>query len=420
MDSAPTSRDSTSAPLAPRSRRRRSTNYFASANYKVFGDALQIYGDLFYARTKQDNGLAPSPFFIPLERYQNVSLGIFNGRDANGRLNGSLDNSIDAQLAIIRNSPFNPFGNDLIDLRYRFVQELGNRRDFFDVDYYRYVGGVKGEISFPGNAYLSRLGYDTGALYEWADQLEIDRGDATRGGIYREILAGNFNPFIGLNAPVAGTVPTYRNGVPTGASVSYDNFAAAQRAAYVGRSYRYSRDFLIDGKMNGNLFPEMYQGGLAFNIGGEYRQSRARNAPDPVFAANDQLGFAQSLPSKFKQEVRSIFGELTIPLVTSTLGISGVRSLDISAAYRYEEFENRDQLFGRTANFDNGGTPRISLRYQPFADLTLRASYGKSFLLRHRRTYSFATRWSFPISSIPSLVASRSHPTALRLAGIRN
>ena len=87
-----------------------------------------------------------------------------------------------------------------------------------------------------------------------------------------------------------------------------------------------------------------------------------------------------SLPSKYKQEVRSIFGELTVPLVTSTLNISGLRSLEVGVAYRYEEFQNSDQLFGTTAKFNNGGTPRISLRYQPIADLTLRASYGKSFL----------------------------------------
>ena len=40
----------------------------------------------------------------------------------------------------------------------------------------------------------------------------------------------------------------------------------------------------------------------------------------------------------------------------------------------------------QTASFDNanpdedfGGTPRVSLRYQPIADLTLRASWGQSF-----------------------------------------
>jgi iron complex outermembrane receptor protein len=354
--------------------------YFVTGNYKVFGAGLQIYGDLLYAKTKQDNGLAPSPFVIPEPRYQNGVLGIFNGRDATGRLDGSLDNSRPAQLAIIRNSPYNPFGRDLTNLRYRLVQELNNRRSFFDYDFYRYVAGVKGDFSFTGNNFLSFLGYDAGIVYERADYLRIDSGDATRGGIYNEIISGAFNPFIGQDAPLTGTVPTYVDGVPTGTTASYNNLAAAQRASYLGRSYNYSRDFLADAKVNGNLLPKLYQGGIAFNIGAEYRQSRTQQLPDQVQAAGDQLGFNKSLPSKYKQEVSSIFGELTIPLVTSTLSIPGVRSLEVAVAYRYEEFQNSDQFFGTTANFNNGGTPRISLRYQPIADLTLRASYGKSFL----------------------------------------
>jgi iron complex outermembrane receptor protein len=354
--------------------------YFVTAKYKVFDDGLQLYGDVLYAKTKQDNGLAPAPFTMPVVRYQNSALGIFNGRDATGRLNGSLNNSTAAQLAIIRNSPFNPFGNDLSQVRYRLVQGLNNRRNFYDHDFYRDVAGMKGDFSFTGNNFLSYLGYDVGAVYERADYLRVDSGDATRGGIYREIISGAFNPFIGQNAPVAGTVPTYANGVPTGLTASYDNFAAAQRASYLGRSYNYSRDFLADAKVNGNLFPDLCQGGIAFNIGGEYRQSRTQQLPDPVQAAGDQLGINQSLPSKYRQKVQSVFGELTIPLVTSTLNIPGVRSLEIAVAYRYEQFQNRDQLFGTRAKFDNGGTPRVSLRYQPIADITLRASYGKSFL----------------------------------------
>ena len=354
--------------------------YFVTGNYKVFGDGLQIYGDLLYAKTKQDNGLAPSPFTIPLARYQNAALGIFNGRDATGRLNGSLDNSDAAQLAIIQSSPYNPFGSDLAQLRYRTVQELNNRRVFFDFDFYRYVAGVKGEFSFTGNNFLGFLGYDTGFVYERADYLGIASGDATRGGIYSAIISGAFNPFIGQDAPLTGTVPIYLNGVPTGTTASYDNSAAAQGASYLGHSFNFSRDFLVDAKVNGNLLPNLYQGGIGFNIGAEYRQSRTEQLPDPVLAAGDQLGFDQILPNKYRQQVQSIFGELTIPLVISTLNIPGLRSLEVGVAYRYEEFQDRNQLFGTTASFDNGGTPRISLRYQPIADLTLRASYGKSFL----------------------------------------
>ena len=37
---------------------------YISGRYKVFGDALQIYGDMMYSHYRQDNALAGSPFFI--------------------------------------------------------------------------------------------------------------------------------------------------------------------------------------------------------------------------------------------------------------------------------------------------------------------------------------------------------------------
>jgi iron complex outermembrane receptor protein len=80
--------------------------------------------------------------------------------------------------------------------------------------------------------------------------------------------------------------------------------------------------------------------------------------------------------------VDSYFGELRVPLITSAMNIPFARSLELSFAYRYEEFENID-LFDKAsgvARFNNGGDPRFSLRYQPITDITLRASYGTSFL----------------------------------------
>jgi outer membrane receptor protein involved in Fe transport len=65
------------------------------------------------------------------------------------------------------------------------------------------------------------------------------------------------------------------------------------------------------------------------------------------------------------------------------MNVPFAKSLEISFAYRYEEFEHTD-LFNKgafgTSMFDNGGDPRVSIRYQPITDVTLRASYGTSFL----------------------------------------
>ena len=38
--------------------------YFVTGRYKIFGEGLQVYGDIMYSKTKQDNGLAGAPFAL--------------------------------------------------------------------------------------------------------------------------------------------------------------------------------------------------------------------------------------------------------------------------------------------------------------------------------------------------------------------
>jgi outer membrane receptor protein involved in Fe transport len=74
---------------------------YVTGRYKVFGDALQVYGDMMYSKRKQDNGLAPAPFAIPgSPGYRNASVGIptsFTNAQSTAR-----------QRQIIQQSPFKP------------------------------------------------------------------------------------------------------------------------------------------------------------------------------------------------------------------------------------------------------------------------------------------------------------------------
>jgi iron complex outermembrane receptor protein len=341
-------------------------SYFVTGRYKIFGDGMQLYGDIMYSKSKQDNGLAAAPF--------------------------TYSSTANGDRLAIQGSPFNPVGidpntgvNALTSLSYRLLNDLGPRRSFFDHDGYRYIAGLNGDFNIKDNGFISRFGYDTGYVYERFDELRIDSGDATRTKIRNEIIAGNFDPFIGQAAPVTGTAPTYVNGVQTGTR-AYDNRAAALRSSYIGHSEFYERDFLYDAKVNMHLFPNLWDGGWDFAAGYEHRNVHQHSVPDPVQAAGDQLGFNQAPNTKTSQEVDSFFTELSIPIITSTMNVPWVRSLDLSIAWRYEKFDDRDDYVKRNSSFDNvnqdenfGGTPRVSLRYQPIPDLTLRATWGQSF-----------------------------------------
>jgi iron complex outermembrane receptor protein len=348
--------------------------YYITGRYKIFGEGLQLYGDLMYSHVKQDNGLAGAPFSM-----SNANNGITEARA----------------------SQFNPFGNDLSTLAYRLQGELGGRRSFFDKNYWRFVTGINGDFNIKDNGFISRFGYDSGYVYERLDYQRIDSGDATRTNI-RGAIAGTlvpgvfFDPFIGINAPLVGNAPTYTivggHGVPTGLTAPYDNRTTAQAASYIGHSFFYERDNLYDAKINAHLFPNLWNGGIDFAGGYEHREINQKQIPDPVQAANDQLGFNQAPLLKYRQEVDSWFFEFGIPLVTSTMNIPFVRSLDLDIAWRREEFNDTNLLLvtgspvQTTATFVNvnpdenfEGSPRVSLRYQPIADITLRASWGQSF-----------------------------------------
>ncbi len=355
-------------------------NYFVTGRYKIFGDGLELYGDLMYSKVKQDNGLAGSPFNI----------------NAQGNAQGSAYGLDEA-----RASQFNPAGGSLSSVRYRLQQDLGNRRSFFDKDYWRYVVGINGNFNIKDNSFISRFGYDSGFVYTRFDEQEIDSGDATRSGIIRGIagldLDGDgvaetfFNPFIGQNAPLIGTAPTYNpDGTPTGLTAPYNNVATSQAAAFVAHNFFLERAFLYDAKVNMHLFPNMYNGGIDLAVGYEHREVNDKVIADPTQKIGDQLGFTQGADLKNRQEVDSVFTELIFPIVTSPMNIPFVRSLELSLAWRYEKFTDTDLIAldptQREASFDNvnedenfGGTPRVSLRYQPIADLTLRASWGQSF-----------------------------------------
>ena len=159
-------------------------SYFVTGTYKIFGEGLQLYGDIMYSKTKQDNGLAASPF-----------------------TSGQTPSPRNEWLNVARNSQFNPFGGRLTQFRYRFHQdELGNRRDFFDNDYYRYVAGVKGDFNIKDNGFISHFGYDSGFVFERYDEEDNIYWRCQRSPLGRSDRARQFQSVYWTECPV------YRDG----------------------------------------------------------------------------------------------------------------------------------------------------------------------------------------------------------------
>jgi iron complex outermembrane receptor protein len=67
--------------------------------------------------------------------------------------------------------------------------------------------------------------------------------------------------------------------------------------------------------------------------------------------------------------VKSVFGELVVPVFGASNSVPGMRSLTISGSVRYDDYN------------DVGGTtnPKIGVTWEPFADLKIRGNWGTSF-----------------------------------------
>ena len=71
----------------------------------------------------------------------------------------------------------------------------------------------------------------------------------------------------------------------------------------------------------------------------------------------------------YTQSVKSVFGELQVPVVGKDNAMLGVQALSISASARFDSYND----FGSTTN------PKVGVTYQPVDWITLRGSWGKSF-----------------------------------------
>lgn len=69
------------------------------------------------------------------------------------------------------------------------------------------------------------------------------------------------------------------------------------------------------------------------------------------------------------QNVAYGFGEISIPVVGSANAIPLIEALSLSAAVRFEDYEDLAEV----------ASPKLGLVYRPVSDLTLRASWGESF-----------------------------------------
>ena len=106
-------------------------------------------------------------------------------------------------------------------------------------------------------------------------------------------------------------------------------------------------------------------GDIRLAVGAEYHfeNLQSRISQDKVNV------FTNAISSYSSRDVKSVYGELMVPLIGAGNGSPGLRGLQISGSLRYDDYN------------DVGGTtnPKIGINYKPFDDLTIRGNWGTSF-----------------------------------------
>ena len=125
-------------------------------------------------------------------------------------------------------------------------------------------------------------------------------------------------------------------------------------------------------KADGPLFA-LPGGTVRAAVGVEYRNESfdgfTSQGPDGFPAAQQAANGYSSFAANGGRDSKSVFGEVLVPLVGPENNIPLIRSLNLSAAVRYDDYSD----VGSTAN------PKFALIWKPIDDLQLRATYGESF-----------------------------------------
>ncbi len=278
---------------------------------------VQVYDEFLYEHSKENSSFTA----LPISETDNVT--------------------------VPANNPFNPFGEPL-QWRGRLLQ-LGQRKDVAEIDTYRNIAGVR-LIQLPQNWYV-----DASFLYAESDA-EQNNSNFTLNSRLNQALSGTlpgfvgqfYNPFIDANAN------------PNSQFISALRYNPHQMA----------RTDLTQWSIRGggDLF-YLCSGPVTVGGGAEYRSESYISVLDPNYNSHNLTSFGQSSNAAGKDYVKSVYGQIIIPLLGEKWSWPGARALELDISERYDDY----------STFGSAAKPKFAIRYKPFDDLTFRASYSESF-----------------------------------------
>jgi iron complex outermembrane receptor protein len=292
-----------------------SYGFYTRLNYAI-SDTLDVYLETSYRRVESLIFAAATPAF-----FQDGNVGPLSTSGA---------------LELPATNPYNPFGVDLTDVRWR-MQDVGQRQNDVIIDTPRIVAGLTGDLP------LESWTFDSGLLYTDSGVTNLNGGTVFDTEVQKAlngvVIDGELlyaNPF-GLSDPriidfMSGNNPT---------SDSFELWS-------------------LDFKANGDVFDAGDLGIIRAAFGTEYRYEELQSIRTVANTTGNVVGGSESSSVFGDRNIKSLYAELSVPLTEMA---------EVQLAARYEDYSD----FGDTTK------PKIGIKVEPVEGLLLRGAFGQSF-----------------------------------------
>jgi iron complex outermembrane receptor protein len=224
-----------------------------------------------------------------------------------------------------------------------------------DVDYQRYVLGLKGE-------------FENGWIWDLSYQYSNSDGDYSNDVIYNDSVRDQD----WLYGSCEGTVTSVR-GVPCLDIPWLDPQFLAGNVSPEMRGFLFGREtgntdytqWSVEGFVSGEWF-ELPGGDLGLAVGFHYRDDEILDVPGPITLANNSWGLTSAGITAGSDTTTAFFAEVDLPLVQNQ---PGVKFLNLNASARYTDVDS----------YGSDTTYKVGLNWQITDSVRFRANKGTSF-----------------------------------------
>ena len=351
-------------------------NIFGAGRFNIT-DNISAYVRANYTKRYSNQQLAevPATFDVSGGAGPQWAFGIASNQAFNPGF-GAINRGFFRNVAV---GPRNPsYDYDILALQVGLEGsfELGDRYFSWDLSAARNDGQYDKKGTGYINLFNLKSALGAGGYDATSDTFYCGASYATRirGCMPYNIFGG---PTLGLGTKVLGSTTPGAAGASATRVITADEVQQMiNYVSYTQVSTAGNTTLNYNGSITGDIF-ELPAGMMSFAVGFEYRQDNAFNQPDTLVASGGSSdNFSE--PTKGLTEVTEYFAEITVPLLKD---VFLAKELELRAAVRKSDYSAVGQVGLDTVVADPGSPTNAmyGLKWKPFNDLLIRASYGESF-----------------------------------------